>query len=130
MLATFSLELEIQFESDASRWVVGGVLTQLNLISKLWEPVALFSAKQLPAECNYDIHDTELLAIIKCVKKWYSELWGLKKPFTILPDHKNLEPFGKKKILNERQARWMEISAPLRFKLRRRPGNASTIHNC
>lgn len=81
----------------------------------------------MPAECNYDIHDKELLTIIKCVKEWNSELRGLKKPFTILTDHKNLEPFTTKKVLNERQVRWMELLTSLSFKLKHRPGKSSII---
>ena len=127
ILATFNPEYDTQIEPDASGWAVGGVLTQLDPFIKAWRPVAFFSAKHLPAECNYDIHDKELLAIIKCIKEWNSELRGLKKPFTILTDHKNLEPFGTKKVLNERQIRWMEILAPLSFTLKHRPGKASVV---
>ena len=127
ILATFNPELETQLEPDSSGWAVGGVLTQKDPVTNLWRPVAYYSAKHLPAECNYDIHDKELLAIIKCIKEWNGELRGLKKPFNILTDHKNLEPFGKKKTLNERQVRWMEILAPLNFTLKHRPGKASII---
>lgn len=127
ILATFDPELETQLEPDASGWASGGTLTQFDPVTKVWKPVAFFSAKHLPAECNYDIHDKELLAIVKCVKEWNSELRGLKKPFTILTDHKNLEPFGSKKVLNERQVRWMEILAPLNFTLKHRPGKASIV---
>lgn len=127
VLATYNPDLETQLEPDSSGWAVGGALTQQDPVAKVWKPVAFFSAKHLPAECNYDIHDKELLAIIKCVKEWNSELRGLKKPFTILTDHKNLEPFGTKRMLSERQVRWMELLAPLSFNLKHRPGKASTI---
>ncbi|KAI0991811.1 hypothetical protein K3495_g16376, partial [Podosphaera aphanis] len=86
VLATFNPDLETQLEPDSSGWATGGTLTQLDPVFKVWKPVAFYSAKHLPAECNYDIHDKELLAIIKCVKEWNSELRGLKKPFTILTD--------------------------------------------
>ena len=127
VLTTFNPDRDTQLEPDSSGWAVGGALTQLDPVTKVWKPVAFFSAKHLPAECNYDIHDKELLAVIKCVKEWNSELRGLKKPFTILTDHKNLEPFASKKILNERQIRWMEFLAPLNFTLKHRSGKASII---
>ena len=117
MLATYNPDLDTQVEPDSSGWAVGGTLTQRDPVTGAWKPVAFFSSKHLPAECNYDIHDKELLAVIKCIKEWNSELRGLRKPFTILTDHKNLEPFGSKKVLNERQIRWMEILAPLNFTL-------------
>lgn len=127
ILSTFNPDLETQLAPDSSGWAVGGTLTQRDPISNVWKPVAFFSAKHLPAECNYDIHDKELLAIIKCVKEWNSELRGLKKPFVILTDHKILEPFGSKKLLNEQQIRWMELLATLNFTLKHRPGKASII---
>ena len=33
-------------------------------------PVAYFSAKMSPAECNYEIYDKELLAIIRAFELW------------------------------------------------------------
>ena len=127
VLATFNPELETQLEPDSSGWAVGGALTQLDPTLQIWKPVAFYSAKHLPAECNYDIHDKELLAIVKCIKEWSSELRGLYKPFTILTDHKNLEPFTTKKTLNERQMRWSNFLAPYNFILKHRPGAAATI---
>ena len=93
----------------------------------MWRPVAFYSARHSVAECNYDIHDKELLAIIKCIKEWSSELRGLAKPFTILTDHKNLEPFTTKRLLNERQVRWSEFMAPFHFTLRHRAGKEAVI---
>lgn len=127
ILATFNPDLDTQLEADSSGWATGGVLTQLDPVLQAWRPVAFFSAKHLPAECNYDIHDKELLAIVKCVKEWHSELRGLNKPFTILTDHKNLEPFTTKKNLNERQVRWSQLLSTLNFQLKHRPGSSSII---
>jgi hypothetical protein len=67
--------------------------------------VAYFSAKHFAAECNYEIYDKELLAIIKCLEKWRPELQGTNEPFGILIDHKNLEYFIITKSLNQRQVR-------------------------
>lgn len=127
VLATYDPDRETRLEPDSSGWASGGVLTQRDTTLQAWRPVAFFSAKHAPAECNYDIHDKELLAIIKCVKEWSSELRGLSKPFTILTDHKNLEPFMTKRLLNERQVRWAELLAPYSFRLQHRPGRHATI---
>lgn len=127
ILAKFNPELETQLEPDSSGWAVGGTLSQRDSISGLWRPVAFFSTKHLPAEFDYDIHDKELLAVIKCVKEWNRELRGLRKPFTILTDHKNVEPFATKKKLTERQIRWMKILTPLNFTVKHRPGKASVV---
>jgi hypothetical protein len=64
------------------------------------KPVAYFSAKHSAAECNYEIYDKKLLAIIKCLKKWRPELQGTNEPFRILIDHKNLKYFIITKSLN------------------------------
>ena len=117
VLATYDPERDTRLEPDASGWAVGGVLSQFDTSLQIWRPVAFFSTKHSPAESNYDIHDKELLAIIKCVKEWHSELRGLHHQFTILTDHKNLKPFMVKRQLNERQIRWSELLAPLNFKL-------------
>lgn len=89
--------------------------------------MAFFSAKHLPAECNYDIHDKELLAIVKCLKEWASELRSLSKPFSILTDYKNLEPFLTKKVLTKRQVRWSELLLQFNFVLQHRPGEQATV---
>ena len=127
VLANYDSERPTRLEPDASGWACGGVLTQFDDSIQSWRPVAFFSTKHLPAECNYDIHDKELLAIVKCVKEWSSELRGLKEPFTVLTDHKNLEPFTTKKVLNERQVRWSELLSQFQFTLRHRAGKEATI---
>lgn len=127
VLATYDPERRTRLETDASGWACGGVLSQFNSIAKIWKPIAFFSSRHSPAECNYDIYDKELLAIVKCIREWNGELRGLTKPFTVLTDHKNLEPFMEKKQLNERQVRWTEFLSHFQFKLDHRPGSAATI---
>ena len=80
-------------------------------------PVAFWSRKCLPVECNYDIHDREMLAIIESMKHWRHYLEGAKYPIQVFSDHKNLETFMTTKILNRRQARWAEFLANYDFVL-------------
>ena len=63
-----------------------------------------------PAECNYAIHDKEMLAIIRSLQEYRAELEGLQKSerFEILTDHRALEYFMTTKVLNFRQASWAE----------------------
>lgn len=126
VLANYDPDRETRLEPDASGWATGGVLAQRDDVVG-WRPVAFFSAKHNPAECNYDIHDKELLAIIKCMKEWHSELRGLSRPFEILTDHKNLEPFTVKKVLTERQVRWSEFLSQFNFRLSHRPGKDAIV---
>jgi len=60
-----------KLETDALDGVVAGVLSQLDVDGDgQWHPVAYFSKTMAPAECNYAIHDKELLAIIQALEKW------------------------------------------------------------
>ncbi len=46
-----------------------------------------------PAECNYEIYDKELLAIVKAFEEWRPELAGTseKDPIQVMTDQRNLE---------------------------------------
>ncbi len=56
----------------------------------------------LPAECNYEIYNKEMLAIIRALEEWDAKLRSVPH-FLILIDHKNLEYFIITRKLNERQ---------------------------
>jgi hypothetical protein len=49
--------------------------------------VAYFSKKHLPAECNYDIYDSELLAMIEPQEEWRPECEGAAYPLQLKTDH-------------------------------------------
>ena len=53
-------------KTDASDFVTSGILSQLGS-DGLLHPVAFYSSTMSPAECNYEIHDKELLAIVKSI---------------------------------------------------------------
>jgi len=57
-------------------------------------------------ERNYEIHDKEMLAIIRRLESWRHLLEGAQFKFEIWTDHKNLEYFMKAQKLNKRQAQW------------------------
>ena len=78
-------------------------------------PVAYFSRKMAPAECNYEIYDKELLAIIRCFEEWRPELEGTGMPVKVLTDHKGLEYFMTTKKLTPRQVRWAEFLSEFNF---------------
>jgi len=72
----------------------------------LWRPVAFLSKSLNETERNYEIHDKEMLAIIRGLEAWRHLLEGAQYKFEIWTDHKNLEYFMKVQKLNRRQARW------------------------
>ena len=73
-----------------------------------WRPVAYLSSKMRPAECNYDIYEKELLAIVKAFEQWRAEMEGSPSGIDVRSNRKNLVYFMKSKLLNRRQARWSE----------------------
>jgi len=75
-----------------------------------------------PAECNYDVHDKELLAIVQALKEWRRYLRGSGQHFKVLTDHKNLIRFTTTNELTDRQIRWSEVLSGFDFKIEFRPG--------
>ncbi|KAF8753263.1 hypothetical protein RHS01_06867 [Rhizoctonia solani] len=94
---------EFFLECDASDYATGAILSQKGGDDKL-HPVAFLSKSLSPAECNYDIYDKELLAVIRALKEWRHLLEGSEIPVKVLTDHKNLEYFQTKRELNRRLA--------------------------
>ena len=62
-------------ETDTSDEVLGGVFLQLQP-NQEWHPVAYYSKTMIPAEINYQIHDKEMLAIVRALEAWRPELEG------------------------------------------------------
>ena len=102
ILHHFDPALPIQIEMDASNFALGCVLSQKW--EKRMHPVAFHSRKFSPAECNYDIHDKEMLAIVEALKIWRHYCYGANHTIQILTDHQNLRCFTTNKNLNQRQA--------------------------
>lgn len=111
-------------ETDSSDFVNGGVLSQADDDGVL-HPVAFYSKNLLPAECNYEIYDKELLAIVRCLEHWRPELESTDIPIQIFTDHKSLEYFMQTKELTRRQARWAEKLADFNFKIMYRSGKSN-----
>jgi hypothetical protein len=121
VLAPFDWEKEIILETDASDYVSAGVLSQYG-DDGILRPVAFFSKKHTTTECNYEIYDKELLAIVRCFEEWRPELEGTGSPIKVITDHRNLEYFTTTKLLNRRQARWSEFLSRFNFTITYRPG--------
>lgn len=119
-LAQFDYDKETRIETDSSGWCIGGTLQQLSE-KGLWIPCAFFSKKNNSAECNYEIYDKEMLAIIRCLEEWDGELRGVRS-FEIHTDHKNLEYFMTARKLTERQMRWSLILSRYNFRIIHVPG--------
>jgi transposase InsO family protein len=110
-------------ETDASDYVSAGVLSQYD-DDGILHPVAFFSKKHSPAECNYEIYDKELMAIVRAFEEWRLELQSVENPIQVLTDHKHLEYFTTTKLLNRRQARRSQFLSQFDFRIIYCPGKS------
>jgi len=77
-------------EADSSDFATGVVLSQVSLADQKWHPVAFLSKSLSPVEQNYEIHDKEMLAIIRALQEWWHFIKGAEHQCEIWADHKNL----------------------------------------
>ena len=91
-------------EVDALDYVIGDVLSMKCEDGKQ-RPVAYLSKLLNETEINYEIHDKEMLVVIKGLENWRHLLEDAKFKFEIWTDHKNLEYFMKTQKLNQQQVR-------------------------
>ena len=82
VLMTPDLDREIRVEVDASDFATGGVLS-MKCEDEKWRPVAYISKLLNEAKRNYEIHDKEMLAIIRCLEAWRYFLEEAKDQFEI-----------------------------------------------
>jgi hypothetical protein len=116
LIAHYSPNRPTQMETDSSDGVVAGVLNQQQDDGD-WKPIAFFSRNMNPEEMRYEIHDKEMLAVICGLAEWRHFLIGLQVPFLAITDHRALEYFTTKRLLNPRQARWADQLADYHMKI-------------
>ena len=105
VLAALDINKKMRMKVDVSDYAMGGVLS-MECEDGLWRLVAFLSKSLNETERNYEIHDKEILAIIRGLEAWRHLLEEAQSKFEIWTDHKNLEYFMKAQKLNRRQARW------------------------
>ena len=110
-----------KIETDALKYVCSEILS-LQGEDGNGRLVAYRSKTMQGAECDYDIHDKELLAIIQALKEWKRYTRGSPRPIPIFTDHKNLVTFITMKELSERQGRWQIFLSQYNFRIIYRPG--------
>ena len=117
VLAIPDIDREMRVEADALDYATGGVLLTKCKDGK-WRPVAFISKSLNATEQNYEIHNKEMLAVIRCLEAWRHYLEGVKLEFKIWTDHKNLQYFMTSQRLNCRQARWALYLSQFNFTLK------------
>ena len=83
VLAISDFDTPFCIKTDASDHAVGGVLTQHE------RPIACYSRTLTSAQCNYPVHDHELLAIVEACARWHPYIDGATT--MVFTDHKPLE---------------------------------------
>jgi hypothetical protein len=68
----------------------------------MFHPYRFYSKKNSPTKCNYEIYNKEMLAIIRYLENWDSNLRSVQE-FQVHIDHKNLEYFMTARKLTECQ---------------------------
>ena len=82
VLAALDLDKKMRMEVDMSDYATGGVLS-MECEDGLWRPVAFLSKSLNEMERNYEIHDKEMLAIIRELENWRHLLEGAHFKFEI-----------------------------------------------
>jgi len=65
-----------------------------------WRLVVFLSKSLNETERNYEIHNKEILVVIRGLENWRHLLEGAKFKFKVWTDHKNLKYFIKAQKLN------------------------------
>jgi len=92
VLVAPDLDKEFRVEADASNYATGGVLS-MKCSDEKWRPVTFISKSLSNPERNYEIHNKEILAVVRCLEAWRHFLKGTVVKFEIWTDYKNLEYF-------------------------------------
>ena len=82
VLVAPDLDKKIRMEVNASDYAIGGVLS-MECEDSLWRPVAFLSKSLNETERNYEIHDKEMLVIVRGLKAWRHLLEGAQFKFEI-----------------------------------------------
>ena len=67
VLVALDLDKEFRVEANASNYATGGVLS-IKCSDEMWRPVAFISKSLSNTERNYEIHDKEMLAVVRCLE--------------------------------------------------------------
>ena len=85
---------------NVSDEVMTEILTQLQK-NKKWKSVIYFSKAMSLKEICYEIHDKKMLTVVYASQKWHDMLLSLQEVFfTVITDHRALEYFIIKRLLN------------------------------
>ena len=103
VLAVQDLDKKMRMEVGVLDYAIGGMLS-MECRGEKWQPVAFLLKSLNKTEGNYEIHDKEILVVMRGLENWRHLIVGAKYKFEVWTDYKNLEYFMKAQRLNHRQA--------------------------
>ena len=82
VLVALDLDKKMRMEVDISDYATGGVLS-MECENGKWQPVAFLSKSLNETEKNYEIHNKEMLVVIKGLENWRHLLENTKYKFEV-----------------------------------------------
>jgi len=67
VLVAPDLDKEFRVEANASNYTTRGVLS-MKCSDEMWRPIAFISKSLSDTKRNYEIHDKEMLAVVRCLE--------------------------------------------------------------
>ncbi len=116
VLKHFNLIRKVILKMNFLNYVNDEVLSQYD-DEDILHSMIFYSKNMISAECNYKIHDKELLTIIWCLKHWCFELKCTDILIKIFINYLNLKYFMIIKKLIRRQIKWAEKLFKCNFKI-------------
>ena len=116
ILRHFDQNRKTILETDSFDYVNDDILSQYDDEETLHSMI-YYSKNLSLAECNYEIYDKKLLAIIRAFKHWWSELKLTELFIKMFTDHQALTSLMKDKELSRRQMRWVQKLVNFNFKI-------------
>jgi len=118
-------DTQITVETDASDYALAAVLSITTHDGNL-HPIGFHSWTFSAPEINYDVHDKELLAILKLSKWWWHYIKGSGLLINVVTNHWNLQYFSMTKILMHWQAHWSKYVSGFNLIICFHPGKLGT----
>ena len=103
VLAVPDLDKKMRMEVNTLDYAIEGVLS-MESEDRRQRLVAYLSKLLNETKRNYEIHNKEILAVIRGLENWRHLLKDAKFKFEVWTDYKNLEYFMKVQKLNQKQA--------------------------
>ncbi len=116
ILRHFNQNKETILETDSFNYVNDDILSQYDDEETLHSMI-YYSKNLSLAECNYEIYDKKLLAIIWAFKHWWSELKLTELSIKMFINHQALTSLMKNKELSRHQMRWVQKLVDFNFKI-------------